>query len=69
MGLNIDDVLRANDEMTEAIQRVRELHRPEQCGDKDCHHSFCVYCTDLTEMVFVDYPCDTIKLVGQDANN
>jgi hypothetical protein len=25
MGLNIDDVLRANDEMTEAIQRVRDV--------------------------------------------
>lgn len=48
-------------EMREAIQRVRELHKPDQCGDKDCHHSFCVYCTDLTEMVFVDYPCDTIQ--------
>ena len=48
-------------EMREAIARVRQLHRPEQCGDKDCRHLFCVYCTDLTEMVFVDYPCDTIQ--------
>jgi hypothetical protein len=58
-----------NKQKTEAIQRVRELHKmikssnyacgdPECCGDyEEC--DICEYCYD-------DYPCDTIKALDGD---
>jgi hypothetical protein len=50
MGLNIDDVLRSNDEMSEAIQRVRELHQDNVLLDLPK----CIHCDE-------PYPCPTIK--------
>jgi len=53
-----------NKQKTEAIQRVRELHKSvtqdnAACGDIDCCGSYEEYeqCADC----FSAYPCDTIK--------
>ena len=56
MGLNIEDLIESNDAMTEAIQRVRELHK--QIGD------YCGYCADIGSCCNpkeFEFPCQTIK--------
>lgn len=47
-------------EAWKAIERVRELHKPEpcDCGDGNCS-GFCVECS--TDGSGIEYPCDTIK--------
>lgn len=59
MGLNIEDVLIANDEMSEAIQRVRELHYSGKIRGWD--GDYCYECSDLEGGNYKGYPCDTIK--------
>jgi hypothetical protein len=68
MGLNIDDVLRANDEMSEAIARVRELHKPIRI-QSGLGREICAECTKIAnsfaEEAFVLYKlCPTIKALG-----
>ena len=53
MGLNIEDLIESNDAMTEAIQRVRNIHIPlhdKWLGDL----RWCAICE-------VEYPCSTIQ--------
>ena len=56
MGLNIDDVLRSNDEMSEAIQRVRELHKP---FEMKIPYGIVIRCKGCE--CYEDYPCPTLK--------
>lgn len=66
MGLNFDDVLEANDAMSEAIGRVRELHKVIEVGLPDGRFmgacSGCMEGVDYNnDYTFADYPCPTIK--------
>ena len=66
MGLNIDDVLKANDEMSEAIARVRELHKLRiEVNQFGFSNDTCSGCYDedysTGEQFHHHYPCPTIK--------